>query len=260
MPDLDFHHLPGKVPFVGGRAWKKHFHCLIEPRPRARRSRDQKRPLTLGQELRVEQEERQPAEMIAVQMRENDTVNAVEIDTARLERHQRRCSAIDQQRAAGCFEQEAGIESAAGAECITRSDHGQPHRHTFALGRADTAACQRLRFASSSGTASFAGFMKSTETNPVMSATGNVSPATNGRSLSSRSSKAMNWRVRGLLASARAGTCGPSISFIAGWEWRKTWETGKRKCSSSRRFHISMRAISSAPRPNKGGSGLSASK
>ena len=40
-----------------------------------------------------------------------------------------------------------------------------------ALGRADTAACQRATLASSSGIASFAGFMKSTATSAVMSAT-----------------------------------------------------------------------------------------
>src|SRR6266550_7494415 len=35
--------------------------------------------------------------------------------------------------------------------------------------------------------------------------------------------------MRGLLASAQAGTCGTSISFIAGWELRKTCDTGNSK-------------------------------
>ena len=40
-----------------------------------------------------------------------------------------------------------------------------------ALGRADTAACQRFTLAAPSGIASLAGFMKSTATSVVMSAT-----------------------------------------------------------------------------------------
>ena len=45
------------------------------------------------------------------------------------------------------------------------------YRHAFALGRADTAACQRFTLAKFSGIASLAGFMKSTATSVVMSAT-----------------------------------------------------------------------------------------
>jgi len=47
----------------------------------------------------------------------------------------------------------------------------QTHDQADALGRAEISACQRLRCLSSSGTASFAGFMKSTAMRPVMSAT-----------------------------------------------------------------------------------------
>ena len=47
-------------------------------------------------------------------------------------------------------------------------------------------ACQRLRLVSSSGTASFAGFMKSTATRPVISAIEKASPATNARCFNSR--------------------------------------------------------------------------
>ena len=43
--------------------------------------------------------------------------------------------------------------------------------YAFALGLADTAACQRFTLARLSGIASFAGFIKSTATNVVMSAT-----------------------------------------------------------------------------------------
>ena len=62
--------------------------------------------------------------MVAVQMREDDGVDAVGIEAVRLERDQRRRAAIDQQRAFGGLEEETGIESAAGAEGIARSDDG----------------------------------------------------------------------------------------------------------------------------------------
>src|SRR5262249_16019470 len=154
--------------------------------------------------------------MIAMQMRKDDAVDAIGIKSARLQRHERGGAEVDEQRALAGFEKKAGIEPAAGAEGIATSDDGQAHGQADALGRAAISACQRLRCLRSSGTASFAGFMKSTATRPVMSATVNASPATNRRSLSSSSSNAMNSAIRGLLASAQAGTCGTSISFIAG--------------------------------------------
>src|SRR5262249_27449470 len=258
--DLDLHHVPGKPPLVRAGPRKEHFERLIEPCACAGRSCDQQRSLALRKELGVQQEEGERAEMVAVQMRKHDAVDPVRIETARLERDERCRPAVDEQRAFRRFEVETGVEPAAGAEGITRSDDRQAHGQADALGRTAMSACQRLRFLNSSGTASFAGFMKSTATKPVMSATVNASPARNGRSRSSLSSKAMNSRMRGLLASAHAGTCGTSISFMAGCELRKTWETGNNKCSSTRRFHISIRASSKAPRPNSGGSGLSASK
>src|SRR5262249_58075233 len=96
---------------------------------------------------------------------------------ARVECGEACSSAVDEQRAFCRFEPEAGVESAAGAEGITRSNDRQAHGQADALGRTAMSACQRLRFLSSSGTASFAGFMKSTATRPVISATVNASPA-----------------------------------------------------------------------------------
>src|SRR6185369_17108256 len=193
--------------------------------------------------------------MVAMQMRKHDAVDTIGIEAMRFQRDQRRGSAINQERALRRFEEETRVEPAAGAEGIARSYDGQTHAQADALGRAETSACQRLRLVSSSGTASLAGFMKSMATRPVISATENVSPATKGRCFNSASSRVMNSRMRGLLASAQAGTCGTSISFIAGCELRKTCDTGNRKCSSRRRFHISICAICKAPRPNRGGSG-----
>ncbi len=80
---------------------------------------DGQRTLASCQELGVEQQERQPAEMIAVQMRQDDAVDPQRIDALRLQRHQCGSAAIDQQGAARALQQEAGVEPAAGAEGIS---------------------------------------------------------------------------------------------------------------------------------------------
>src|SRR3954447_13108258 len=252
---VELHHLPRKPPLVRGGARKEYFERRIQPCARARRPRDQERPLALGKELGIEQKERKRAEMVAVQMRKHDPIDAIGIEAVRLERNQRRGPAIDQEGALRRLDEKTRVEPAAGAEGISRSYDRQAHAQADALGRAETAACQRSRLVSSSGTASFAGFMKSTATRPVISAIENASPATNVRCCNSASSRRMNSWMRGLLASAQAGTCGTSISFMAGCELRKTCDTGNSKCSSRRRFHISTCAIAKAPRPNRGGSG-----
>ena len=70
--DRDFLTLQGKRHFVPVDFGKEDFHRRVEPRARAGRPGDQQRPLAPRQELAVEQQERQPAEMVAVQMREHD--------------------------------------------------------------------------------------------------------------------------------------------------------------------------------------------
>src|SRR5262249_3011040 len=112
------------------------------------------------------------AEMIAMQMTEHDRVDGTGVDAACAQRHQRRGTEIDEHGPAAGPDHEAGVETAAGAERVAAADDGQPHRlQAFALGRAATWACQRRTLTSSSGTARWAGFMKSTATRPVMSAT-----------------------------------------------------------------------------------------
>src|SRR5262249_35037032 len=214
--ELDLHDAPMKLPLVGARSRKEYLERRVETRACARRPGDQERPLAAAEELRVEQEEGNGAEMIAVQMRQHDATDAVGVDAVCVQRDQRGGAAIHEQPRLGGLEQETGIESAAGAEGIARSYDREPHRQAEALGRADTAACQRLRLPSPSGTASLAGFMKSTATRPVISATQDASPAMNPPSFRPASRRVMNSWMRGLLASAQAGTCGTSISFIAG--------------------------------------------
>ena len=169
--DLDLHDLERKAPRLVSAPREEHLERRLDPRPRAGRAGDDQRTLAPRHELRVEQQERQRAEMVAVQMRQDDAVDIAVIEPARLQRHRRGRAAIDQQRRLRGFQPEAGVEAAAGAEGIAGADDGEPHGQALALGRAATSACQRRTLAQSSGTASFAGFMKSMAIMPVMSAT-----------------------------------------------------------------------------------------
>ena len=135
---LDLHHLPRKPPLVRGGARKEYLERRIQPCTRARRPRDQERPLALGKELGIEQEERKCAEMVPVQMREHDPIDAIGIEAVRLERDQRGGTAIDQERALRRLDEKTRVEPAAGAEGISRSYDRQAHAQADALGRAET--------------------------------------------------------------------------------------------------------------------------
>ena len=65
--------------------------------------------------------------MVAVQVRQHDSVERIEIDGRALQRHQRRRAAVDEEAAVGAAHQEAGIEPAAAAEGVTAADEGQLH-------------------------------------------------------------------------------------------------------------------------------------
>src|SRR6516162_6295548 len=121
------HHLPGKPPFIETRQGKEHFQQLVEPQPRPRRARDQERSLAPGKKLSIEQQEWKPTEMVAMQVRKQDAVDAIDVDRARLERDQGGGAEIDQQRAFGRFQEEAGVEPASRAERIPASDNSQAH-------------------------------------------------------------------------------------------------------------------------------------
>jgi len=73
--DLDLDHLPGKPPLRAGRSRKEHFQKPVDAFTRTRRPGDRKRTFSTCKELRIEQQERKCAEVIAVQMRNHDPVD-----------------------------------------------------------------------------------------------------------------------------------------------------------------------------------------
>ena len=129
---FDLHDLPGEPPPGRGRAGKQQFKRRVEPSARAGRAGDEKGAAAPALMLRIDEQEGQPAEVVAVQVGDNDTVKAVRVDAARAERHHRGGSAIDQHRRIRRLHPEAGVEPAAGTEGIARSHDGEPHAHRSA--------------------------------------------------------------------------------------------------------------------------------
>ena len=72
--------------------------------------------------LRVDQDERNAAEVIAVQMGQHDRVDRVRIDIARAQRDMGRRAAIDQDGLSRRRKMEAGVEAPAGAERVAGAD------------------------------------------------------------------------------------------------------------------------------------------
>ena len=59
--------------------------------------------------------------MIAVQMREDDGIDAVRIDALPFQRRQCRRATIDQQRSLRRLQEKTGVEPSPGAEGVTRT-------------------------------------------------------------------------------------------------------------------------------------------
>src|SRR5262245_42183202 len=109
-----------------GRAREQHLHRCRQPLPSARRAGDGEERLA-PRELAVEDEEGEPAEVVAVQMREEDAADGDGIDAGRLERDERCRAAVDEDAAVlRPLEAEAGLEEAAGAEGVGGAEDAEP--------------------------------------------------------------------------------------------------------------------------------------
>ena len=110
----------------GGRAREERLHGRVQPLARARWPKHGQRP-GATRELAVEDEKRQPTKMVAMQVAEDDGIDAVRVDAARMKRDVRGRAAIDEEFLSGGLKMKAGIESPAGAERIAASYDGEPH-------------------------------------------------------------------------------------------------------------------------------------
>src|SRR3954454_8873372 len=93
--NLDLQRLQGESPLVAGGTRKESLQRHVQPRAGSGRPGNQQRAFAPSQELRVKQKEWQAAEMVAMQMGQDDAIDASVIEAQRFERHQRRGAAID---------------------------------------------------------------------------------------------------------------------------------------------------------------------
>ena len=113
---------------------EQRFHHLRQPHLDPFRPGDDQRPAA-ARELRVEQQERQSGEMIAVEMRDQDQIDIVARDAEPLQCRQRRGAAIDQEIDVFAADMKAGVVPAAGPERVAAADKLQLHRSPLRFSR-----------------------------------------------------------------------------------------------------------------------------
>lgn len=121
-----------EVALYPGRARKENFHRGHQPVANAGRPHDGERSSAAADQLRVEDEERQPAKVIAVKMANKYSADRVRIDAEFAQGDHRRRAAIDQKRIGRAAHVEAGMEASTAAESVARSQklhiHWKPRR------------------------------------------------------------------------------------------------------------------------------------
>jgi hypothetical protein len=116
-----------------GGAGKQDLHRRHHPLASARRPGDDERALAPA-ELAVEDEEGHAAEVVTVEVREEDAVDRGGIDAGALQGDERRGAAVDQDAAAGTVEAETGLEAPAAAEGVAGAEEAKPETRRRAVG------------------------------------------------------------------------------------------------------------------------------
>ncbi len=113
---------------------KEHFHAEVHPLSDTPRSSDPERPFAM-RELLIEHEKRNPAEMIAMQMGNDDAIDRDWLEAETLERDQRRRPAVQKYMCVRRTHRDARLEASAAAKCITRSNklHRDPTHPVITL-------------------------------------------------------------------------------------------------------------------------------
>src|SRR3954468_1430933 len=119
--------LEGKAPLVVGRAGEENLEGGAQALRRSDRPENGERLVSPAVELRVEEEEGQAAEMVSVQVAEDDAVEAVRIEPHALQGDERGRAEIERHRRGPRLEPEARVRPAPRAEGVTATDDGQSH-------------------------------------------------------------------------------------------------------------------------------------
>ncbi len=119
---LEFDNFERKPPVDPRGAGKECFHRLKNPFLHTKRACDQKRFASLEQELRRNEEKRNPAAVVSMQMGNENCVYVVRIYAIPVHADQGRCAAIDKELAAAVSNENAALESAAASEGVTAAE------------------------------------------------------------------------------------------------------------------------------------------
>ena len=106
---------------------KCRFHDAFVPGAQPLRACDRQRTGALGEELRIQDEIGNPAEMIAVKMRDEDRINGVSVNPELLHGNQGCGAAVDQETSTLALNMEAGVETAAASKRIATADKSEFH-------------------------------------------------------------------------------------------------------------------------------------
>ncbi len=116
-----------------GRAGEHHLHRRPHAFPGARRPGHDQRPGAFADQLAVQDQERQPAEVIAVQVAQQHRVDGVGRDPVAAHADERGGAAVDEKAGAAAFDQHAGLQAPAAAEGVAAAEKGETHgRHRIA--------------------------------------------------------------------------------------------------------------------------------
>jgi hypothetical protein len=127
LADFKLDEVQGKVQLHRPGAGEAAFHHVGKACFQSGRPDDGQRPRALGDVIGLEQEKRQPGNVIGMKMRDENDVDVVAVNRKLVHGDKRGRAAIDQRVDLVADEMEAGVESSPGAEGITAADELQVH-------------------------------------------------------------------------------------------------------------------------------------
>lgn len=131
--DLQFKEFEIEAPAGLPRAGKTRLHELREAFLRARWPRYREPACSPTRVLRVEQEKRQPTEVVTMKMREQHQIDFAWRDPLLTHSDQRRCSAIDEESPRVVSYEEAGLVAAPCAKGVAAAQKAELHTHNLTV-------------------------------------------------------------------------------------------------------------------------------
>lgn len=116
------------------RAGEEDLHCCSQTLAHPRWSSNRERDGSLREELRIQDEEGQTAEVVTMEVAHENRLDAVGHDARPLHRDERRGPAVDDEASRDSLDQDAGIEPPTTSKRIPAPEKRQLHRGTYDFG------------------------------------------------------------------------------------------------------------------------------